>query len=196
MGDWFWAPPSTLIAIVLSACGIYVAVLVYTQLAGLRSFAKMSSFDFAMTVAIGSMVAAGTLNERPALVQTAVGLAAIYGLQYGLGLMRRKWVRVERLIDNEPLLLMMGNRMLKENMKEARVTEDDLWSKLREANVLQMSQIRAVVLETTGDISVLHGDADGPSLEPKLLTGVRDANRQFETDLTMHPALEEGRGDG
>ena len=32
--------------------------------------------------------------------------------------------------------------------------------KLREANVLNTNQIRAVVLETTGDISVLHGEGE------------------------------------
>ena len=37
------------------------------------------------------------------------------------------------------------------------------------ANVLQMSTVRAVVLETTGDISVLHGDG---ALHPDLLYGV------------------------
>lgn len=49
--------------------------------------------------------------------------------------------------------------MLHDNMRKARVTESDLWSKLREANVLNLNQVRAVVFEATGDISVLHGDA-------------------------------------
>ncbi|MDO6471263.1 YetF domain-containing protein [Maribacter sp. 1_MG-2023] len=31
-------------------------------------------------------------------------------------------------------------------------------AKLREANVLQLSQVKAVIFETTGDISVLHSD--------------------------------------
>ena len=30
--------------------------------------------------------------------------------------------------------------------------------KLREANVLQLSQVKAVIFETTGDISVLHSE--------------------------------------
>ena len=34
-----------------------------------------------------------------------------------------------------------------------------------------------MVLETTGDISVLHGAPDGPDLHPCLLRGVRDAGR-------------------
>lgn len=68
---------------------------------------------------------------------------------------------------------MDGPQILHENLRRARVPETDLIAKLREANVLNLDQVRAVVLETTGDISVLHGGPDGPDLEPTLLTGVR-----------------------
>lgn len=187
MRDWFLAPPETLLWIVLTALGVYILVLFYTRLAGLRSFAKMSSFDFAMTVAIGSTIASSVLTQNPSLVQAAVGIGAIFGLQYTFGVFRQKWTWAQSLVDNEPLLLMLGDHMLHENMREGRVTEDDLWSKLREANVLHPGQIRAVVMETTGDITVLHGEEGGPDLDPRLLTGVREADRYFPQDLDLRP---------
>ncbi|WP_420433812.1 YetF domain-containing protein [Hyphobacterium sp.] len=52
------------------------------------------------------------------------------------------------------------------------MTEADLYAKLREANVLEMSAVRAAVLEQTGDVSVLHGDT---SLDNAILDGVRSA---------------------
>lgn len=51
---------------------------------------------------------------------------------------------------------MIGPDMLEENLKATKVTPDDLKAKLREANVTDLNQIKAVVLETTGEISVLH----------------------------------------
>ena len=53
-------------------------------------------------------------------------------------------------------------------LAKTRVARDDLIAKLREANVRSFKMVRAVVLETTGDISVLHGD----TLDDELLTGV------------------------
>ena len=189
MTDWFLAPAPTLVAIALTAVGVYALVLLYTRLAGLRSFAKMSSFDFAMTVAVGSTFASAILSERPALVQTAVALTMIYGLQYVVGTARRRWSWAQHLIDNEPILLMDGDRMLHENMRKARVTEDDLWAKLREANVLHLGQVRAVVMETTGDVSVLHGEAGGTALAPELLTGVRGADAAAGRDVDLRPGV-------
>ncbi len=64
---------------------------------------------------------------------------------------------------------MAGNQVLHDHLSRARVTEDDIRGKLREANVLNYGQIRAVVMEQTGDISVLHGDDD---FDPSLLSDV------------------------
>jgi uncharacterized membrane protein YcaP (DUF421 family) len=68
---------------------------------------------------------------------------------------------------------MAGEEMLEENLRLSRVTPDDVRAKLRAANVLTKSQVRAVVLETTGDISVLHGPADAPPLDLDLFADVR-----------------------
>lgn len=61
-------------------------------------------------------------------------------------------------IQNTPVVLMRDGMILYEALAETRVSENDLIAKLREANVLSYSEVRAVVLETTGDISVLHGE--------------------------------------
>ncbi len=69
------------------------------------------------------------------------------------------------------MILMVDGRMVEENLAQTRVTPSDVRSKLREANVLDPSEVKAVVLETTGDISVLHGDP-ASRLDPGLLEGV------------------------
>ncbi|MCF4100819.1 DUF421 domain-containing protein [Gillisia sp. M10.2A] len=171
METWFEASGTSLIAICISAVGIYAAVIIFTRIAGKRSFSKMSSFDFAMTVAIGSIIASTVLSKSVSLLQGVVGLAIVYVLQISAALLRRFEV-FQKAIDNTPLLLMDGEKILEHNLRKARVTESDLRSKLREANVIQLSQVKAVIFETTGDISVLHCD-DGTSLEEWLLKGVK-----------------------
>lgn len=74
-------------------------------------------------------------------------------------------------MDNSPLLLMDGATVLENNLRKARVTRGDLRSKLREANVTRLSQVKAVVFETTGNISVLHERGDG-NLEVWLMKDV------------------------
>ena len=172
MEKWFEASTTSLIAIVLTAMGIYFATILFTRLAGKRSFSKMSSFDFAMTVAIGSIIATTVLSNTVSLVQGVVGLAAVYTLQIAIAVLRRFEI-IQKLIDNQPMLLMDGEKILHENLRKARVTEEDLLSRLREANVLELSQVRAVIFECTGDISVLHTQDKNVSVEDWLLKNVK-----------------------
>jgi len=172
MEKWLQTSPQSIINILLCALGIYLATVVFTRIAGKRSFSKMSSFDFAMTVAIGSIIATTVLSSSVSAIDGAVGMAAVYVLQM-LAASLRRFDFFEKIIDNSPLLLMDGEKILEENLKKAKVTKADLYSKLREANVIQFSQVKAVVFEATGDISVLHVGDEDLKLEDELLTGVK-----------------------
>ena len=161
MEKWFELNGSAYLAVFITALGIYFSTILFTRIFGKRSFSKMSSFDFAMTVAVGSIIATTILSKSVSMSVGIVGLFSVYLLQISISLARR-WEWVQHAVDNEPLLLMDGEIMLEDNMRKARVTEGDLRSKLREANVTRVSEVLAVVFETTGDISVMHRDDDKP----------------------------------
>ena len=163
-------------ATLLDALVVYVAVIVFTRLGGLRSFAKMSSFDFAMTVAIGSVIASTVASTSTTGWQGVTALAAIYALQMAVARWRTRSDRAD-VVDNSPLLLMTDGRILDENLKAGNVTVQELRAKLREANVLNYDAVRAVVLESTGDVSVLHSTDDDVQLDLDLLQDVRDVGQ-------------------
>lgn len=160
------------IVIFLSCLGIYIAVIGFTRIFGKRSFSKMSSFDFAMTLAIGSIIATVTLPATVTLLEGVVGLFSVYFLQATAAYFRR-FEFFEKLIDNQPLLLMKNSTILHENLKKVQVTETDLRAKLREANVVELSQVRAVIFETTGDIVVLHSNDENRILEKWIMDDVK-----------------------
>lgn len=172
MDKYFGVSSGVLLAVFLSAVGIYCAVILFTRIAGKRSFSKMSSFDFAMTIAIGSIIGSTLLLASVNLVTGIVGLASVYLLQQLVAYLRR-FPSFGEIVENKPFLLMKGPQVLEENLKKARVTKGDLRAKLREANVIRLSQVKMVVFETTGDISVLHGEED-LEVEKWLLEDVKE----------------------
>ena len=145
-------------------------IILLVRIVGLRSFSKMTSFDFVMTVAMGSLLAtSATANQWATFAQAMVAVAGLFFFQYALARVRKHSDIVETLVGNTPVLLMRDGEIIDSAMKATRVSRADLISKLREANVLDMSDVRAVVLEATGDISVLHGD----EMADELLDGVQ-----------------------
>ena len=140
---------------------------------GLQTLSKMTNFDFVATVAFGSLIAgAAQASEWTGFLQA---LAAILGLlltQALLTAMRKRTDAVSDAIKNAPCLIMRNGEFDHDALKAKNVRKEDLIAKLREANVLQLSQVRAAVLEATGDVSVLHGTAE---LDEILLSDVRGA---------------------
>lgn len=159
-----------LIAVAVSTVGIYVAVVVLTRATGPRSLAAMSSFDFAATVAIGSTLATTAVGS-PSLADGAAALVLLFGAQALVAQLRRR-TAFAAAVDNQPLLLMSGPVVHEANLRQARISREELFGQLRSAGVQQLTDVRAVVLETNGKVSVLTG---GPTIDDELLVGVRGA---------------------
>ena len=186
MIDWSWITTTgtDLLMVLLSGLGIYAALLLFTRLSGLRSFSKMSTFDFAITVAFGTILASTLLVRDPPLLTGVFGLAVLFGIQYAVSRARCLHNTATEVIDNEPLLVMAGEEVLSDHLEEARMTEADLRSKLRVAGVTHPSQVLAVVIETTGDVSVLK---TSERVDPWLFEKVRGADRLWRSSDAASP---------
>lgn len=154
MREWFIINWRSIGAIAVTTIGIYVSIIVLTQLFGKRSFSKMSGFDLAVTITLGSILANTITSKSVSLWEGMLALFLLFGLQSLLGFLRR-YRKIEKKISNTPLLLMKEGKIIKRNLKKAQVSENELRGKLREANVTRRSQVKAVIFETTGNISVL-----------------------------------------
>ncbi|MEO0499065.1 MAG: YetF domain-containing protein [Pseudomonadota bacterium] len=159
-------------AFLLTAAGmIWVVMLV--RIVGLRSFSTMTNFDFVMTVATGSLLAgAAQATDWSGFGQAMLAMSALFLVQFVTARIRKASDAAEAAMQNDPVLLMRHGEIDEAALQKTRVAESDLIAKLREANAIDMSKVHAVVLEATGDVSVLHGDDD---LDERLLDGVRDA---------------------
>ncbi|MHA7820176.1 MAG: DUF421 domain-containing protein [Erythrobacter sp.] len=138
---------------------------------GLRTLSKMTNFDFVTTVAFGSLLAgAAQVSEWAALGQALAAMLGLVLAQAATSFLRRRSEGLATAIGNQPCLLMRNGEFDEDALRANQVRREDMIAKLREANVLQLSEVRAAILETTGDVSVLHGEVE---LDEVLLEDVR-----------------------
>ena len=137
----------------------FVWVVTLARLVGLRAFAKMSAFDLVITVATGSLLAnAATAGDGAAFARAMAAITTLFAAQFVVALARQRWDWARHLIDNRPRTLMKDGEFQDEALRQERVARADVWSKLRAADVDNRDEVNAVVLEATGDFSVLSGD--------------------------------------
>ena len=174
--EWLGIEALAVLMVAASGLGIYVFLLILARLMGPRSFAKFSTFDFAITVAIGTVLASALLNPDPPLLRAAFAMLMLFSLQVVVSKLRRRSKLACRVIDNQAILLMNGAEVIEEHLHRAHMTRADLWSKLRMAGITHPSQVFAVVMETTGDIAVIEKRDDQP-VARELFDGVMGGER-------------------
>ena len=167
--DW-----QQVVGIFLSALGVYLGLMFYTRLMGLRSFSKLSSHDFAMTVGVGSILASTVLSKDPSLLQGLTAMACLFIFQALVSMLRRKVKPVKKLVDNPAIVLMAHGEYIESNLKEANLAKSDVQEVLRKNGLKNPAQVFAVIMETTGDMSVIKQDDQAPDMEMSLFDDIRD----------------------
>lgn len=178
--------PLESVAVVVSTVGMYLAMLVLVRVLGPRMLSGMSGFDLAAVIAFGAVIGRSALGEFPAFSAGLISLATLIVLQGFLGMMRRHRFGAA-LIDNHPVLLMAGDRMLPDQMTRCRVVPGEIQSRLRLAGVRHPREVAAVIMEPNGAISVLRR---GEPIDPQLLSGVVGA-AEVPAGLMSNPASPE-----
>lgn len=153
--------------VLVAAGGIYAAVIVWTRVIGLRSFAEMSAFDFAVTIATGAIIGRVAV-VRTTLLAGVMALGVLFVLQHLIAIGRLR-LGLGRLVDNRPILLFADGRLIEENLRAASVTEEDVHERIRLRGFTKLTDVGVVVLERTGAMSVLPYD---PEMDGTLLEGV------------------------
>ena len=156
--------------IVSAALAVFIMTTVYVKIVGLRSFSKMASVDFAMTIATGSMIASIILPQKPSLIEGLFTIAILFIVQLINSFLRRRFKFFKNASENTPVMIMEKGVVNFERLRRVNMTLDDLMAKLREANVLELKDVKAAIFEATGDVSIIHGSKE---IDTAILEGVK-----------------------
>jgi uncharacterized membrane protein YcaP (DUF421 family) len=155
-------------SVVVSTMGIYVTFVVLLRAVGQRALANMSSFDLAAAIALGAVMGRVVLGYTPTLLAGVIGLLTLFALQGVFGFLRR-YPRIDALMTNLPLLLMVDGALVEANLRRAHIVEDELKGKLRLAGIRSYDDVALVILERTGEVSVLQR---GETISEEMLADV------------------------
>ena len=136
-------------------CSAYFLMIVLLRISGKRTLAKMNAFDFVVTVAMGSVLATISLNKNVGLFDGLVAFTLLIGLQALLTALSVRSKTFKRLITSQPTLLLWEGEVYTERLKKERIALDELYSAARKAGHAGLENIAAIVLETTGDLTVI-----------------------------------------
>ncbi|WP_352339649.1 YetF domain-containing protein, partial [Psychrobacter sp. 16-MNA-CIBAN-0192] len=112
------------------------------------------------------------LSDSPSLLQGLFAVAVLFVIQGVISIIRRKVKPLKSLIDNQAIILMAHGEYFSDNLKEANLSTSDVQEVLRKNGLKSKSEVFAVIMETTGDMSVIKNDNTPPDWS--LFDDIRD----------------------
>lgn len=148
------------IRIVASAILIYLTIIVIIRLLGKRSTSKLNNYDWIITVALGSMTGSVIVSQSVVIVDGIIAISLVLLLQYITTKFAARLSFVRSAVHAPATLLFIEGRFLEQNMKKERILKQEVLSAIRRSGFGSLRTVRAVILESDAELSVLGGDVE------------------------------------
>jgi uncharacterized membrane protein YcaP (DUF421 family) len=141
---------------VLRVAVLYAVLFVMFRIAGKRTLAESTPFDFLVLLIISETTQQAMVANDHSLVGAFIMIGTLLGIDIGLSLLKQKSKTCSKVLDDVPLVILENGRPLQERMERARVDADDVMEAARELHGLeQLQQIKYAVLERNGSITIV-----------------------------------------
>lgn len=145
---------------VLRAAAMYVVLMVLFKVAGRRSLAELTTFDFVLLMIIGEATQQALLGDDFSLTNAIMIIVTLIAIDVGLSLAKLRSSKISRLIDGEPTIIVENGKLLHERLRHARLVEADVMEAARSAQGVEtIDEIKFAILERNGKISVIRKES-------------------------------------
>jgi uncharacterized membrane protein YcaP (DUF421 family) len=135
---------------------VYVVLLAVFRIAGKRSLAQITTFDFILLLIVAEAVQPALTGADDSMTNSLLLVLTLVGIDIGLSLVKDRSQPLEKLIDDVPLILVVDGQPIHERLRNVRVDESDILTSARMTQGLErMEQIKFAILERSGGISII-----------------------------------------
>ena len=141
---------------VIRGAVIYLFLWTIFRLSGKRTLHEISSFDLVLLLIISEATQQALLSDDFSLTNAMILIIVLVTIDVGLSLWKRSFPKMEKILDDCPVVVMENGKPLRERMTKERVDENDVIAAARELHGIEkLDQIKYAILERSGSISIV-----------------------------------------
>lgn len=164
------ASPAQALGVVISSTVLYLTFSLVLRIWGQRLFANRSGTGLAVVLVLGATMGRSMLGPTVSLTSGLICLATLLVLESFFGAGRRAGLFGRR----RPVVVYANERLDDQLLRRYHLDERLIWARLRQAGITQLSEVKALILEIDGSVTILRC---GVPFDERLLTHVRGASR-------------------
>ncbi len=158
------APSIFLLEIFMRTLIMYTLLLFMIRWLGKRMAGQLTLTEMAVMIMLGAIVSAPMQMPDKGILQGSMILLGTVLLQRGLTLVAVKRKKFEVLSQGEASVLVKDGILQLKEMKETRISRQQVFAKLRAHNVYNLRQVKRLYIEAGGIFSMYKSGDDGPGL--------------------------------
>jgi uncharacterized membrane protein YcaP (DUF421 family) len=120
-----------------------------------RDIGAVGIADLLVLVIVADASQNAMAGEYRSISDGMILVATLIGWNVALDWLSYRFPGFRRFAEAGPILLIENGRMLKRNMRRELITDEELWAKLREADVDALEQVKEAYIESDGQISII-----------------------------------------
>jgi uncharacterized membrane protein YcaP (DUF421 family) len=145
---------------VLRAAFGYLFLVLMVRVVGRRPGKQLTPFEFVLVFYLGGLTLTGMVGQEVSLTNAILQILTVALCHFGLSVLRFRSSTFTRLLDGVPLVLMENDRWRERTLQKMRLQDDDVMDMARDQDVRDLDGIRAAVLETFGEISIIPSESE------------------------------------
>jgi uncharacterized membrane protein YcaP (DUF421 family) len=146
---------------VLRGILIYYTLFLIFRISGKRALNESSPFGLILIFLISSSVSDALKGEDRSITNSLLLATTLIGLHVLMALLKSRKRKFAKFIDDVPTLLVKDGELLKERMKESKVTKEDILLEARKKKLGHISEIEYAILEIDGSICIIPKENEG-----------------------------------
>jgi uncharacterized membrane protein YcaP (DUF421 family) len=138
----------------------YLFLVLMVRIVGRRPGKQLTPFEFVLIFYLGGLTLTGIVGDEVSLTNAVCQILTVGMCHYVLAWLRYRSSRVAQLLDGVPLFLLEQNNWRTNTLNQMSIQDDDVMDMARGQGIKDLSGIKAAILETFGEISILPAEED------------------------------------
>ncbi len=134
---------------------IYVFIMIAIRILGKRQVSQLQTSELVATLLISDIAVIPMQDSGQPLSSGIVPIMILVALELIISVVMLKNIKFRKLICGKPVLIINNGVLLQEEMKELRISIEDLFEELRENGVFSINEVKFAVMETNGSLSIM-----------------------------------------
>lgn len=134
---------------------IYILIIFAVRIMGKRQISELQTTELVVTLLIADLAIIPMQDNGQPLTSGIIPIFVLIALEIFVSIIMLKNGKLRKFVCGKPMLVIEKGKVLQSEMKELRMSTEDLLESLRQKDIFDINEVKYAIVETNGVMSVM-----------------------------------------